>query len=277
MTAGREPERWLSADDDVANRLRPVLPMARGAGPSASEHARMWNSLSARLPSVAAEGGAQATTTTSVSRIAAKPSWWWVVGTGVVATLFGFATAVFLTRATPAAPPRPPMAASAAPRPAPSPGPPGLASSPDARAAEQPSPASGAQARERPVVQPERSAARPRKPASPAAPRSVAIAAPTPTAAGVGAAPVDLGAELDLLARARRVVASEPGRALQLTAEHAQRFHDGVLTQEREVLAIDALSRLGHRDLAAARARRFIERYPDSAHRVRLAAALEAP
>jgi hypothetical protein len=86
----------------------------------------------------------------------------------------------------------------------------------------------------------------------------------------------DVAAELDLLARARRVVAGSPARALQLTAEHARRFSSGVLAQEREVLAIDALSRLGQHDLAAKRARRFIERYPDSAHRVRLELALQA-
>jgi hypothetical protein len=107
--------------------------------------------------------------------------------------------------------------------------------------------------------------------------RSLAIGKPTPSAAEARPTPSDVGNELDLLARARRVVASDPARALQLTAEHARRFSDGVLAQEREVLAIDALSRLGHRDLATARARRFIERYPDSAHRVRLAAELEAP
>jgi hypothetical protein len=51
---------------------------------------------------------------------------------------------------------------------------------------------------------------------------------------------------------------------------------DSVLAQEREVLAIDVLVRLGHRDLAAARARRFIERYPDAGHCVLLAIELEA-
>jgi hypothetical protein len=105
--------------------------------------------------------------------------------------------------------------------------------------------------------------------------------APTPrqttaTAAQRAAAPGDLAAELDLLARARRVVSESPARALQLTAEHARRFQDGVLAQEREVLAIDALSRLGQRDLAAMRARRFVERYPNSAHRVRLDSVLQA-
>jgi hypothetical protein len=89
-------------------------------------------------------------------------------------------------------------------------------------------------------------------------------------------APADLAAELDLLARARRVVAESPARALQLTAEHARRFQAGVLAQEREVLAIDALWRLGQRDLAAMRARRFAARYPNSAHRVRLDSALQA-
>jgi hypothetical protein len=37
------------------------------------------------------------------------------------------------------------------------------------------------------------------------------------------------------------------------------------------------LSRLGHRELAATRARRFVERYLDAIHRVRLVAESEAP
>jgi hypothetical protein len=111
--------------------------------------------------------------------------------------------------------------------------------------------------------------------------REVRLAAPAasdaqPHASLPRSAAPDLAAELDLLARARRVVAGSPARALQLTAEHAQRFTDGVLAQEREVLAIEALFRMGQRDLAIKRARRFTERYPDSAHRVRLDAELQS-
>jgi hypothetical protein len=277
MTAPRDPERWLSADDEVAKQLRPVLPLVRGEGPSASEHARMWSALVARLP-VAAAGGGHATTAATVANVVDKPSWWWVAGSAVVATLFGFGLAVFVTRSTPAlrSPQGPAAAAPAIPRADPAPEPPRIASSLDAVQSE--SPASAAGDHERAPVEPRPYAGmRPPKPTRPDSMRSLTIAKPTPSAAEARPTPSDVGNELDLLARARRVVASDPARALQLTAEHARRFSDGVLAQEREVLAIDALSRLGHRDLATARARRFIERYPDSAHRARLAAELEAP
>jgi hypothetical protein len=86
-----------------------------------------------------------------------------------------------------------------------------------------------------------------------------------------------LSDELQLLGRARRLVASDPARALELTAEHTQRFPDGLLEQEREALAIDALLRLDRKNLASARAKRFLNSHPGSAHAVRLSEMLEDP
>lgn len=73
-----------------------------------------------------------------------------------------------------------------------------------------------------------------------------------------------------MLRGARLALEQEPRRALALTAEHKQRFPSGVLAQEREVIAIEALARLGRQDAARARADRFTADFPDSPHRERV-------
>jgi hypothetical protein len=74
--------------------------------------------------------------------------------------------------------------------------------------------------------------------------------------------------EISLLKRARAV--ADAAQALALTSQHAKLYPGGALEQEREVIAIDALLRLGRRDEAAQRAKRFQERYPGSAHARRM-------
>ncbi len=76
----------------------------------------------------------------------------------------------------------------------------------------------------------------------------------------------DAAAEAALLERAREAISSDPKRALALTREHARRFPKGILTQEREVIAIDALKRLGKSSEAESRADQFKKTYPGSAH-----------
>jgi outer membrane protein assembly factor BamD (BamD/ComL family) len=58
--------------------------------------------------------------------------------------------------------------------------------------------------------------------------------------------------------------------ALASARGHAERFPDGALAQEREVLAIDALMRLNRRTEADARANAFRTRYPTSTHWIRI-------
>lgn len=80
--------------------------------------------------------------------------------------------------------------------------------------------------------------------------------------------------ELGLLAEARSVLRSSPAQTLRLTDEHRARFGGGALVEEREVLAIEALIRLGRRPQAASRAERFHHRYPRSIHAGRIAVVL---
>jgi hypothetical protein len=111
------------------------------------------------------------------------------------------------------------------------------------------------------------------------APEAVDAAKPAPSstsamrapAEGRGAPPpskpiTDASAEAALLERAREAIATDPKRALAITREHARRFPKGILAQEREVIAIDALKRLGKGSEAESRVDQFKKTYPGSAH-----------
>jgi hypothetical protein len=69
-----------------------------------------------------------------------------------------------------------------------------------------------------------------------------------------------------LLGAAQSALAADPNRALQLTAEHRRQFPSGAFTQEREVIEIDALYRLGRKAEAERRATQFIARNPGSSY-----------
>jgi len=69
-----------------------------------------------------------------------------------------------------------------------------------------------------------------------------------------------------LLEQARRALASSPATALSLTNQDAARFPRGALAQEREVIAIEALRRLGRGAEADRRAAAFAQAFPGSAH-----------
>jgi hypothetical protein len=114
----------------------------------------------------------------------------------------------------------------------------------------------------------------PELPVAEAASSSVAPASvpdepvPVPVASVSAVPPPSEGA---LLLRARQQLPSDPRSALELTDEAGRRYPDGALAPEREVLAIEALARLG--ELASARARfaAFRTAYPQSPHLSRLA------
>jgi RNA polymerase sigma-70 factor (ECF subfamily) len=84
-------------------------------------------------------------------------------------------------------------------------------------------------------------------------------------------------AEVLLLRQARGALATAPTEALSLTDQHAARFSGGRLTEERELIAVSALVALGRRPDAHARAARFFERFPSSAHRRRIDLLLSPP
>jgi hypothetical protein len=73
-----------------------------------------------------------------------------------------------------------------------------------------------------------------------------------------------------LLEAAQDKLASAPADALAKCDEHARAYPSGMLEAEREVLAVDALLRLGRRPEAEARAARFRASHPGSAYLRRL-------
>lgn len=72
--------------------------------------------------------------------------------------------------------------------------------------------------------------------------------------------------EIELIREAQAALATSPTKALGLARTHASRFPQGRLAQEREVLAIDALIRLGRAGAARNRSDSFRRRWPDSSH-----------
>jgi hypothetical protein len=80
----------------------------------------------------------------------------------------------------------------------------------------------------------------------------------------------ELPKEATLLLAARNALSQDPARALRITQEHVRLYPGGVLTQEREVIAIDALRRLGRMDLAEKRSSEFEKKYPGSVHRSKI-------
>jgi len=76
--------------------------------------------------------------------------------------------------------------------------------------------------------------------------------------------------ELMLIGAAERALPGDPARALALVREHERRYPDGLLGQEREVVAVSALWQTGHRDQARQRAERFTAEHAGSTYVARM-------
>jgi hypothetical protein len=123
-----------------------------------------------------------------------------------------------------------------------------------------------------PVVAPPAHAARPSENEPPReAPPAVEPRSPSPAVSRAPASNTTLAEEGRLLASAHRLVQAGRGsEALQVLGNLKQRYPRSVLSQEREVLTIEAVAATG--DLAAARAltQKFLTRHPQSPHASRL-------
>jgi hypothetical protein len=122
-------------------------------------------------------------------------------------------------------------------------------------------------------------------------PRVASVVAPTlapeieaPTQPAVHKAPArkdkrvstsDAEAELALLGRAQALLGRDAHGTLALLAEHTRSYPRGVFREEREVLALEAESKLGRKAAAVARAERFVAEFPRSAHARRVRSLLE--
>jgi hypothetical protein len=82
--------------------------------------------------------------------------------------------------------------------------------------------------------------------------------------------PADLGREIRLLERARRLIDSNPALALDTLLEHERAFGNGTLVLERKFLEVQALWRLGRRAEARMRANALRANAPGSLYERRL-------
>jgi hypothetical protein len=82
--------------------------------------------------------------------------------------------------------------------------------------------------------------------------------------------PAELARETHLLEQARQLLGSNPSRTLDLLNQHQREFKNGALQVERELLAVDALLRLGRRAEAQKRAAQLRTRNPGSIYDRRL-------
>lgn len=105
--------------------------------------------------------------------------------------------------------------------------------------------------------------------------KSAANPKPAPVKAGESAhkaAP----SEASLLQSAQAALETDPHRALALVAEHRRLYPHGALSQEREVIEIEALTRLGRTQQARQKAKDFKQRYPDSAQKSKVGATIDS-
>jgi hypothetical protein len=73
--------------------------------------------------------------------------------------------------------------------------------------------------------------------------------------------------EAGLLYRAKKAARTDRRAALQMLDQHAAHFPNGSLVEEREVLAIDLLRRMGREAEAKQRSAQFIRHFPHSSYR----------
>ncbi len=114
-----------------------------------------------------------------------------------------------------------------------------------------------------------------------AATRSLAVAPVVSSEPIAPSAPpaseVDVDEELLLLGEAQRALPKEPELALAFVRDHERRYPNGLLSQEREAVAVSALWQVGRRDEARRRAERFAEEHPRSTYVGRMRHILALP
>lgn len=86
-----------------------------------------------------------------------------------------------------------------------------------------------------------------------------------------------LAAEMRILSRARGLIGEHPAEALGVIQQHRRQYPTGVLREEREAFAIEALLALEHAAEAERRYYDFVQEFPDSEHREHLQRAMMRP
>jgi hypothetical protein len=236
-----EPRR-LSHDPE----LRDAFAAARADVPDPERLARIEGLLVAKAAALAAAGGAGvaggagASSAVSTAEAAVKAGLLWKVGVGValLVAVSGGTTALVLSRPAAVAPVG--LVPSVPPGPV----------------------ATG-------VAEPDLSLAPPPTPEAASAVGTAARGAPAPGSS----APKP--PEMELLNAAQRALAANPAEALAKCDELARTYPRGMMVEERERIAIEALVSLGRRAEAERRAAAFHKSFPRSSYGPRLDAILK--
>jgi hypothetical protein len=258
MSYSNDPPR-LFASAEAPVELQRVLDRAYGAPANPAEVTDLVHSVeSAMAEAAAAHASSLAPAADVMTRVAPWSGWAAKVGLGVCALALVGGLAAVARHARPSDPAiaslpaaviEPSASLGAAAEPPSTAGLEPIGTETSVPGAELPAPAG--------------SQASPAEPSDPRPPRSVVASRPLRgTAQKVE--------EYRILRAARQSLGKNPERALALTAEHRRRFKDGMLAQEREAIAIDALARLGRKREAEARHDVLVREHPESPYRERL-------
>lgn len=266
-----DPKRWLDHAAELSEAERRALRAGldsggRSEGVLADEAKRaVWQALSAELPAVA--GKAAAASTIAAGKTA-------IVGGLVKATALGIAVGVAIAGGVSLRQPAGPKTAASA-----------VSGSSGVRMRPEPEPSLAPEAVSVPSGIPE-----PTKSPPPAGRLSPAAAARETTAPALPSPSPSLGmfpsseapavpslrSEMARIGAARGLLRAGQARAaLEELDAVARVFPGGTLVQEREALAIEALTALGEREAARQRALRFLALYPTSPHAAGVRRALE--
>lgn len=235
--------------EDGSPELRALLESARGDEPTSADVAQVTAKLAAVLPPAVLGTG-------SVGAGLAKLAWLKGLGGWGLSALVAASAAGLLYTAKRGAPSSEPLAATPAVA---------VQSAGDA----PPAPL-GMEPSEADV------AAAPDSVAGASAPEAPAVARGAPGVVGASPSPAPTRgttsrAELELLDRAFAALNSgDPERALQLLASHERTFPGGELGQEREVLRVEALVRLGRFEPARQASERLLREFPGTGYRHKL-------
>ena len=234
MTDEREPPRWTAPGSEVPHELRELVAASRARVGKPDEVARLSEQLSRALGPAA--GLPAAAPKAAAIRMVSRYVLLWG-GAGVLAGL---------ALTWPTRNPEPP-AATAVPE---------AVSDADEPAVAVPSVSAPPAPSANPLV------------LEPTAPHAAPVQKSTPAKRDRDRVqtPARASSEADLLERARAALARSPNESLALTREHLRRFPKGALAEEREVIAIEALQRLGDTSAAERRALEFERRYRGSVH-----------
>ncbi|RYZ07737.1 MAG: outer membrane protein assembly factor BamD [Myxococcales bacterium] len=239
-----DPERLLSVSGGESSLERELLESVRDVGPPRAAKEEAWRAIAAQVAVATAVGTAAGSTAAATSKAGASALASWALSTKVAVVALGGGLALgggYLGLREPNAPP--PVAARA--------------------------PAAPRDAQERSVVAP---TAAPNDWSS-----TTELPAEEPPPRKLEPRRSDsLKAESALLMQARSELRSGNAAGAQSVLERLQaQFPQGMLAQEREVLAIEVLQARGNVESAKRRARAFIRAYPKSPHSQKLARFVE--